>query len=124
MKYRVISELPINTRPRSLWKIYQRMSDDVWRWQKIVSHACIAPYVDEVVFNPITFMLAYCIEKAYGPMEWGNWLRIPFTYFADNRFGLGPDEVLLLGLVPTIYGGWPAEEFSTTEPLLISQKEV
>ena len=120
----MVSEAPTYTRPRSLWKIYRRMTEDALRWHHLASRACITPYVDGVVLNRVTFMLAYCIDRAHGPMEWGNWLRIPFTYFADDSFGLAPDEVMLLGLAPAIYGGWPAVEFSTEESLIIPQKEV
>jgi len=87
---------------KSLYDIYLEMEEAKAEWYQKAFELFHVPFVTDVYMPPVTFMLAYCIDRARGTMAWGNWLRIPFNYHVGPD--LRDDQVLLSG--PIVDFGW------------------
>jgi len=40
---------------------------------------------DGIIFSKHIFMLAYCFDRVYGTMSWGNWLRLPVEFMQSDQ---------------------------------------
>jgi len=101
MRY-VTEEQEAKIQRKPLWEIYQEMKEARAKWYQKAFELFHVPFVTDIYMPPVTFMLAFCIEKARGTMAWGNWLRIPFNYHVGPN--LDDDQVLLSG--PIVDFGW------------------
>jgi len=108
---RYFSEDPITVTKKPLYDIFLQMEEDKTRWYQKAWELFQVPMVTDVYMPPVTFMLAYCFDRARGTMSWGNWLRLPFNYHVG--YELRDDQVLLSG--PIVNFGWGL--LSGSEPI-------